>query len=46
MKLDMKYVQGVSSNPLKQEAAGIMLQAAREAGSIPLAEEVLGSVPR
>ncbi|MFJ9500417.1 EAL domain-containing protein [Brevibacillus centrosporus] len=40
MKLDMKYVQGVCADSQKQEMACKILQAALEAGSIPLAEGI------
>lgn len=40
MKLDMKYVQGVSSDPEKQRVATQFLQKALEFGTIPLAEGV------
>ncbi|HEY9577998.1 MAG TPA: EAL domain-containing protein [Pseudobacillus sp.] len=40
MKLDMKYVQGISIDPLKQQAADAMLQAALRTGAVPLAEGV------
>ncbi|RNB85184.1 EAL domain-containing protein [Brevibacillus fluminis] len=40
MKLDMKYVRGISDNPQHQEMAATMLEAAQEIGSIPLAEGI------
>ncbi|WP_156187078.1 EAL domain-containing protein [Bacillus sp. FJAT-27231] len=40
MKLDMKYVQGIAMNPLKQQAANTMLQTALKVGAVPLAEGV------
>lgn len=40
MKLDMKYVQGISRDREKQHMAQRMLQAAIEIGSIPLAEGI------
>ena len=40
MKLDMKYVQGVTIDPEKQLIAQTFLNKAMEIGSIPLAEGV------
>lgn len=40
MKLDMKYVQGVSSDPNKQKIAKQFLEKALEIQSVPLAEGV------
>lgn len=40
MKLDMKYVQGVASDPEKQRIAGQFLDRARSIRAIPLAEGV------
>ncbi|WP_428910783.1 EAL domain-containing protein [Niallia sp. Krafla_26] len=40
MKLDMKYVQGVSKDKRKQESAKNFLEAATETGAIPLAEGI------
>lgn len=40
MKLDMKFVQGVSSDLEKQKAAIRILEAALQIGSVPLAEGV------
>ncbi|CQR46370.1 putative membrane protein YjcC [Paraliobacillus sp. PM-2] len=40
MKLDMKYVQGVTKDRKKQQAAILFLEKANEIGSIPLAEGI------
>lgn len=40
MKLDMKFVQGVSINPTKQIAAKKFLTAALQVGAVPLAEGI------
>ncbi|WP_186668424.1 EAL domain-containing protein [Sporosarcina sp. BP05] len=40
MKLDMKFVQGVSDDPTKQAAAKKFLTAALQVGAIPLAEGI------
>ncbi|WP_318616898.1 EAL domain-containing protein [Sporosarcina sp. YIM B06819] len=40
MKLDMKFVQGVSVNPTKQIAAKKFLKAALHIGAVPLAEGI------
>ncbi|EWG08686.1 EAL domain-containing protein [Cytobacillus firmus] len=40
MKLDMKYVQGVSTNPEKQKTAEALLHQAMKMGSVPLAEGI------
>lgn len=40
MKLDMKYVQGVANDPMKQKVALKFLEKARELQSVPLAEGV------
>ncbi|MFC4409057.1 EAL domain-containing protein [Chungangia koreensis] len=40
MKLDMKYVQGVSTDPTKQSVAASFLRKSLEIGSIPLAEGI------
>jgi len=40
MKLDMKFVQGVSDDPAKQVAAKKILLAALQVGAIPLAEGI------
>lgn len=40
MKLDMKYVQGVSKDKRKQDAAAHFLDAAIQVGAIPLAEGI------
>jgi EAL domain-containing protein (putative c-di-GMP-specific phosphodiesterase class I) len=40
MKLDMKFVQGISENKNKQHIAKQFLQKSKEIGSIPLAEGV------
>lgn len=40
MKLDMKFVQGVSTDPVKQEAAKKFLLVALQIGAIPLAEGI------
>ena len=40
MKLDMKFVQGVSDDPTKQAAAKKFLLAALQIGAIPLAEGI------
>ncbi|WP_264740462.1 EAL domain-containing protein [Cytobacillus firmus] len=40
MKLDMKYVQGVSKDPEKQKIAEAFLQQALKLGSVPFAEGI------
>ena len=40
MKLDMKFVQGISTDKLKQEAAKKFLTASLQVGAIPLAEGI------
>lgn len=40
MKLDMKFVEGISSDPVKQMAATKILKAALHVGATPLAEGV------
>ena len=40
MKLDMKYVQGVAGDPLKQRTASAFLAEAKKLGSVPLAEGI------
>lgn len=40
MKLDMKFVQGVSEDVTKQEAATRILEAALQVGAVPLAEGI------
>jgi EAL domain-containing protein (putative c-di-GMP-specific phosphodiesterase class I) len=40
MKLDMKYVQGVSKDPEKQKTAEVFLQQALKMESVPLAEGI------
>ncbi|MFK2827089.1 EAL domain-containing protein [Bacillus sp. B190/17] len=40
MKLDMKFVQGVSRDLLKQETAETILKAAARVGAVPLAEGI------